>query len=437
MKLSDLPVGMIHVLCILLSFVCIAAVMGLIRSAGKKELRNCFLFSLLSFVATFVPLHGIEWYLHALIKGIEPPKYAAIIIGLPAYALFALAFIFLFFVFFTLLRIRLRLLGILSNQSVVEGLDRLPDGIFFCDANGTPLLINEKMHEICFAAFGFTSLNYTDLRRRIDHEEFQSGCSLTRHGESIFLTLPNESVWSLQADQFDSRFGTVTELIAVNVTDLYKTSEELMQRNNRLEAVNRQIMETNKNMDIIIREREILAAKIRVHNALGSSLLHIRSYLSQTDGDREKLLAQLQTSVFLFHNDEFPQQSASIFASLEEAAHAIGVNIQFDGVLPDCSQNVVSTAIHECVTNTVKHAHGKTLYVESRCIGTQWTICFTNDGDPPNGEIQETGGLQNLRKMAERHGVKMIIQSSPRFKLILEFSKYPVPETERSICYEV
>ena len=50
-----------------------------------------------------------------------------------------------------------------------------------------------------------------------------------------------------------------------------------------------------------------------------------------------------------------------------------------------------------------------------------WQVEFTNDGDPPAGPLNESGGLANLRQLAESHGVNMHLESAPVFRMILEF----------------
>lgn len=425
MLLSDLPVSGLFILGILLSLICVFSLMALIHAAVKKEVLRWSLVSVLVFVVCFAILFGIEWELFALYKEREAPAYADLILRLPLSVTAAVTCICGLLTTAAIVLLRRRLQGVLSEQSVIEGLDKLPDGIFFSAEDGMPLLVNEKMHEICFQAFGLTTMDYAYFKRRIGRNELRPGCVITRHENSTFLTLPDKTVWSLREGKLDSRFGRVTELIAVDVTEQYRSSEELMQRNERLSAVNAQIRETNRSMDKIIREKEILAAKIRLHDALGSSLLLIRSYLTQPDASREALISQLQTSVFLLHSDPASAEDESIFAFLEEAAGAIGVKIEYDGTLPEYHRKVVAAAIHECITNTVKHAGGHTLYIETRCSDDGVTVRFTNDGAPPRGPVRESGGLANLRKLAEQHGIAMRVESQPQFVLILEFSDTP------------
>lgn len=52
--------------------------------------------------------------------------------------------------------------------------------------------------------------------------------------------------------------------------------------------------------------------------------------------------------------------------------------------------------------------------VNNRCV-----VTVTNNGKPPSGVIEETGGLGNLRKRIEKAGGTMKICSAPVFSLTL------------------
>ena len=308
----------------------------------------------------------------------------------------------------------------LSERSVYEGLDYLPEGVCFGDMLGLPMLVNDQMHEILYAAFGVATIDMNEMRRRLAHGELRPGCKTTVYAGGIYLLLPDGTVWDLREVPIKTRQGSCTELLAFNVTDLYRGTEELKARNERLSAVNRQIREYGKNLDNTVREREILDAKIRLHDEFGKSLLAIRSYLSGENEDREALLALLKTPVFLFRQEDGESDADDAFALLEEAAAAVGVAVYYPDEMPETHKEVLAVAIHECITNTVKHANGHNLYINSLRGDGGWTVEFTNDGAPPAGPVAETGGLGNLRALCERTGCGMRIESAPRFRLVLK-----------------
>ena len=103
-----------------------------------------------------------------------------------------------------------------------------------------------------------------------------------------------------------------------------------------------------------------------------------------------------------------------------KAAGDVGIQVEITGELPkdNPAAKITVCAISECITNTIRHAHGKKICIEV-CKDEMYTIILSNDGIPPNGEIEETGGLKNLREMTENFGGRMMIQSVPEFKLTL------------------
>lgn len=84
------------------------------------------------------------------------------------------------------------------------------------------------------------------------------------------------------------------------------------------------------------------------------------------------------------------------------------------------SEKILIAAMHECLTNTVSHANGKTMTVTVSEKNGKYTIEITNDGEKPKGEIIEGGGLSGLRLLVERENGTMIIHSTPQFELIIE-----------------
>lgn len=79
--------------------------------------------------------------------------------------------------------------------------------------------------------------------------------------------------------------------------------------------------------------------------------------------------------------------------------------------------------MHECLTNTVSHANGKTMFVDISKKGEYYIIVINNDGKKPTEDIVERGGLSSLRTLVEKTGEKMTIESKPIFKLILKLKE--------------
>ena len=101
------------------------------------------------------------------------------------------------------------------------------------------------------------------------------------------------------------------------------------------------------------------------------------------------------------------------------------VRLQFEGRLPTSARcsNVIFIAIHECLTNTVKHTDGDCLRITIKEEAARLIAEISNNGTPPKEAVTESGGLGSLRKTVELNGGQMQILSLPQFVLRIELPK--------------
>ena len=312
-----------------------------------------------------------------------------------------------------------------TPSSLQEGLDRLPDGLLLCTDEGMPLLVNRKMQDIMFNIFGEDSYGRVNAHMINEDNLLQRGIKIIDNESGYTIILGDRTVWNIKefdmpGDDITSRFrrhSGMKEILAYDVTELYEKRKELEVRNEHLIKINSQIREYSKILDKSIREQEMLTAKIRLHDDVGRCLLALRAYLSNDNGDRKKLVELWKTTVSILKMESERIESDNRMTILDKAAAAVGVSIIYEGDIPKELENLCATAIHECLTNTVKHADGTKLFVAFRGDDNEFAFEITNDGKPPVNEIKETGGLHNLRRIIELEGLIMEIESLPRFVL--------------------
>ena len=400
----------------LLSLVCIVRAFGY-PGTRKFIFRSVPVLALCSFVSGAV--HVCSKIEDGQLPAALRPNVARLL-ALPLWAAAAAAAFCLAFVVVTFVRLERTIGRELSAQSVCEGIDQLPDGICVSLKNGFPRLVNDQMQRISNTLFGVGILDLQQLDKRMAQRAFRPGCRLEERDGNLFLCLPDDSVWQLRRQSITVDRNEMTEIIAYDVTERYNDLLELEQRNEHLAAVNRQLHDVLRDMNRIVREKEILSARIRLHNDLGHCLLMLENYLLN-GGDREAVLRELSDTVEMLWNKQSDEHTEDRMFALFEAAKAVGVEIRLHGALPEKWKELIEIAILECLTNTVKHARGKTLDVTFAEEGASHTVVFTNDGAPPEGAIRETGGLANLRALAEQHGAEMTVESEPGFRLVLSF----------------
>ena len=418
MTLFDLPVPLLRVCAIVFYLLCFASLFCVILAFRLPSAKTVFVCGLLTALLTFPVTTFLPLYFGRLLSGRPPEEHIRFILSLPAWAAGLLAALSLAAVIWMIARLqRLRRFE-LTALSLCEGLDQLPDGISYSLPDGFPKLVNSRMQAISNAAFGTGVTDTRRLDERLQSRDLQPGCTVDEDAKNTFLRLPDGKVWRMKQQPVETNGQPMAEMLAFDVTERYNNLVELRQRNERLEKVNRELRGYLENMERIVREREVLAAKSRLHNELGQSLLSIEAYLKEPEGDRDALTNRLRRTILLLQSDA-PDQNTDLMEDLFRAAQALDLEIRIDGEIPENLKPLIAVAIHECLTNTVKHARGRMVWVKLARENGDCVVSLTGDGEPPAGPIRETGGLANLRALVERQGGEMAVESAPAFRVIL------------------
>ena len=120
----------------------------------------------------------------------------------------------------------------------------------------------------------------------------------------------------------------------------------------------------------------------------------------------------------LRHENEQPEEQDAV-AGLMNAAYGLGIKVSILGTFPEdpSAKEIILSVIRECMTNAVRHAGAKELYVRLACSDQTAYVSVTNSGAAPEGEIAEGGGLTSLRILVKKSGGSMEIKTVPRFEL--------------------
>lgn len=317
----------------------------------------------------------------------------------------------------------------ISAWSVKETMDDVPCGVCVSDSCGHVVLSNKKMRELSRMLTGAPLQNYEDLKQVLDGNKSVQGVTRLSPEKGV-LYLPNGTVWMFQNYMLAEEVEGYLQTVAFDVTEIYFNSEKIRMKNEKLELLNQKLKKMYEQIDESIREQETLKMKMQVHDSFGRSLLTIRRML---EGNKEpdymkNQLEILKQSVYILsgimQDDTEKQYEESI-----KHAEKLGVSVEIEGELCDEYQVALITdkAIRECVTNCIRHAHGRRVYVQSHKTREGWKVCITNDGERPKEGCREGGGLSALREVVERDGGEMTTKFEPEFLLAL---KLPFSETE-------
>lgn len=312
----------------------------------------------------------------------------------------------------------------LTLMSVKECMDELPVGICFYWDGGLTKLTNRKMNSIACKLTGSGIMDAEGFQRTIfSGEEAPIVCS---EDGSAYNFVHRE-------DTLDGR--TIHELLAFDVTQEYRLTEELREKQKKVQKINRRLKALNSSIQFIIMDKETLQIKIHIHDSFGEMLLMTKHYLVDPENtDKKEMLSLWRRNTALLKNEERESWQKPCFFSLTHA-DSLGIRIELNGELPEEETliSVVDSAITVHVTNVLCHAEGDIAYISIEKTPEGYVMHFTNNGTPPCAPVKETGGLANLRRMTETIGGTMKINSSPQFEMILQLPEKAQEEYEIGI----
>ena len=291
-------------------------------------------------------------------------------------------------------------------------MDKLPAGICILRDEESVILTNLKMKEYINKFIG---------NNLSDGKEFWNYIKTVGKKRGDRYILKNDEMYiSFKKDELLVYDKCYDEIKAFDVTEQVRLMKELEEKNAKLRDVQYRMKAYQVRAADMFMDQELLDARVAVHDGLGALLLQSRSYLDGYMDDEEELLKSLKyTNGFLLSESEAVPEERDHFKEGLRMAEGIGIKVVIEGeeALHKDIRNLVGQAIGECAANTVKHAGGDEIQVKIESIDKTFVIEITNNGEPPEEDIKETGGLLSLRHMTENLGGDMTIYSEPTFKI--------------------
>lgn len=309
----------------------------------------------------------------------------------------------------------------ITSFSVKESFDHLDTGLCFSKENGSVYLVNYRMNALCHALIGHELQNANTFWQKLVDGNVLPGVVCLSRGERPEYLLPDGNIWSFAKESIDA----VIQITAVDVTSLHNLTQRFKEKNTELEAMNQRLRKYGETVDETTKEKERLETKVRIHNEIGQALLRSRYCLQNDDADINAAIENWKRNIAVLKMETVPQNSTSPFQLLFDAAESAGIKIHVDGDMPDGddTRQLFVLSATEALTNAVRHADAKQLFIKFYQKGDLYFAHYTNDGTIPTKEIVEGGGLGSLRKKIERAGGKMHVLSQPQFELIVCIEK--------------
>ena len=311
----------------------------------------------------------------------------------------------------------------ISDSSIKEAMDDLPVGGCYFSKTGRIKLCNRQMYRLFREMTGLDLQSLDELHTALSECQ-KNGIERTHDGGYRF---PDKSVWFYSERVVEAGDGQVyTETVFTNATELSAANEELYGDNRELTGINKKLQRMYARAEDRVREREYLTFKMKIHDDIGRSLAVIRRAVAG-EIPEDDIARQIKTLSLAAGTLVYTQKAGSDdpYDILLSEASELGVEVRLDGMLPIESliYELTVSAIKECVTNCVRHAHGSLVRVRIDGIPGGYTVTLTNDGERPREKITPGGGLSNLRRRIENAGGEMLISHYPEFMLRLTFMR--------------
>lgn len=340
---------------------------------------------------------------------------------LPTWCVALVSSLLLAFVCVCLIAVIKKRLGGLTAMSVKEALYVLPVGVCFYDETGRLLLTNRQIADECKEITGLPLWDGAAFWQALCHENTVSGVTCSCEGSSVLVEKSDGRATCYKKIEHVLEGKTVYELSASDISREFALKKKAEEQNEELRKMNLRLRKYGETVTEVTKERETLAARVRVHDGMGSLILKTKRALLQKE-NTQSLIAEWQGILSFI----FAPETETSREDVQKTAESVGVKIFYQGALPEkgsVAEKILVNALSECITNTARHADGDKLFVTAQDDGKFFTARFCNNGKQPQTEIVEGGGLSSLRRMTEMQCGSMKTESFPQFVLTVTIPK--------------
>lgn len=305
----------------------------------------------------------------------------------------------------------------LTSLSIKESMDNLPMALCYYRDGFAPELVNEQMQNLSQQMFGTALLDADSFWGYIIAGNFQNTCTQLHGGNVPIVKMEDGRVWTFERKKINKYW----EITAHDITKEWETGQIIEQETVKLRDRNFRLKSYNDSMTYYVREKEILNAKMTIHNELGQMLLLTKRYLAEGEAviPLEELKSMWGVTISKTKGEIIKDESSDQLKMLLDTAKEVGINICLEGEVPtdkECRE-LFTLALHECLTNAIRHAEASVLTVDITRKEDNFYVVLKNNGKIPTEPIVEGGGLGGLRKRIEKAGGNMKLESIPEFAL--------------------
>lgn len=324
-----------------------------------------------------------------------------------------------------------------SAKMIKKAIDSYPGGICFSALDGRVILVNEKMNQLVLELTGHTILNekaaWEELTNFANNDKAekltQSWLPKDTNNENgsthqqLFFRFSDSLVWRFELRFLDSN---TVQIEAAEIIELYRLSEELYENTIRLQEMQKRqkalldsIVEVNLN-------KEILAAKMHIHDELGHCLLATTKAITEDSLAENADVLRESWSSTIRDVSNIPMAwtvpDSSLQSELLQVAELIDCKVTFLGEQPKSRKalQLLYAAVREALTNAVRHADATELTVKIKQDKQRYHIEISDNGGVSVSSITEGNGLSALRQRLEQEGATLKVLCDNSVSLLVD-----------------
>lgn len=300
----------------------------------------------------------------------------------------------------------------ITPMSVKDSIDMLHAGLCYWEDGGRIILSNKKMDEICLSISGEMLLN---------------GDKFYKYIESECIPMPDGSIKYFFHNLVEFEDKQIHELVAADVTELYKKNELLEQETISLQKMNESLRRYNKNIEETVRKQEILDAKVYIHDEMNRLMLvtTANAEMPMSDEEFNEILTLWRNNAILLGSESDRSRVNTDISEINQLAELLGIQLRWQGEQPWTVPNFIGELLvmvaREAIANAVKHAEAKNITIEIYKSDEKLTIKISNDGKFPTGKVTMGGGLSNIKRMVEAKKGRFEVEVKEQFSMRLDF----------------
>lgn len=308
----------------------------------------------------------------------------------------------------------------ISALSVTRAIDTLHTGVLFSENDGHTLLSNRQMQNLMISITGKVFRNSIEFYDMLLSDQYGSRYKKAELDGQIVYLLADGTAWMLKKTDIFFLMKNYIHISVADVTELFALTAKLQIQDQELRHKSGELKKTIANLHILSKEREIDNAKMRAHDILGQRLSVLLRIIQNEDNLDYDLLTSLSKGLLAELKAE--QNAIGPYDEINEIQQifaAIGVDIKFEGELPDDIQqaSLFVDIIRESSTNAVRHGFATQININIELKENEYKLTINNNGHTGNEPIIPGSGIKVMKKKVSGQGGNLNITHQPLFTL--------------------